>query len=162
MEGLDGVVDTRGTGVAKGVLTRRLAALAMRFATEERAGRGDGEAALRLGALVAGVFAEVALAAAVADRLRPLRLDEDAFAFAPGAALAFGLGLLTGLAFALARVVRALGAVVGCSRASPAAGVAEAAAERRRAVAGAAALALAAGRALRVGVDAGAFVERVR
>ena len=160
MEGLAGGVDTRGTGVAKGVLTSRLAALAMRFATEERADRGDGEAALR--ALAAGVFAKVALAAVVADRLRLLRLDDVAFAFAPVDALALGLGLLTGLAFALARLVRALGAVMGCSRASSAAGVTEDAAERRRAAAGAAALARAAGRALRVGVDAGALVERVR
>ena len=148
--------------MANGVLTRRLAALAMRFATEERADRGDGEAALRLGALATGVFAEVALAGAFADRLRLLRLDDVAFAFTPVDALAFGLGLLTGLAFALARLVRPLGAVMDGSRASSTADVAEAVAERRRAAAGAAALARAAGRALRVGVDAGALVERVR
>lgn len=156
------MVATRGAGVANGGLTRRLAALAMRFATEERADRGDDEAALRLGALVAEAFADVALVGAVAERLRLLRVDDVAFAFTPVDALAFGLGLLTGLAFALARLVRAFGAVMGGSRASPATSAAEAAAERRRAAEGAAALLRAAGRALRVVVGAGALVERVR
>jgi len=132
-----------------GVLTRRLAALAMRRATEDFAERAEGAALLPAGALAAGLAA-AALVVAVALLLRLrlaalLRADGVALALAAEVALAFGF--IAGLALALARVVRALAGVTSVRPADSLAGVAEVTAGRRRDRAGDAALAaLAAGR----------------
>lgn len=160
MEGVEGAeTDGVGTVGAAVVKLRRLAALAMRRATEERVVLAVVEADFRVLDLAAGLLA----AELAAVRLRPtdvLRPDGAALALAAGFAFAAGLAL-AGLALLAARLVRAFGAAAGRSTMS----VVEAALAadgRRRDRAGAAALALAAGRALRAGVAAGALGERVR
>lgn len=87
------------------VVLRRLAALAMRRATEERVGLAEAEAGLRLLDLAAGL----AVAVVAAERLRPvaaLRLDGAAFTLAAGLAFA-------GLALAADRVERAFAGATG-------------------------------------------------
>ena len=110
MAGVDGGA-TRGAAAGAAAVLRRLAALAMRRATEERAGLAEAGAALRLLALAAGL--------AAAARLRPaaaLRATGAAFALVAGfvfaAALTAGLAL-AGLALTADRGERAFAGAAG-------------------------------------------------
>ena len=113
--GVEGARTIGAETAGAAVLLRRLAALAMRRATEERLGFADAEAALRLLDLAAGL----AVAVVAAERLRPvaaLRLDGAAFALVAG--FAFAAVLAAGLAFAVLalaadRVERALAGATG-------------------------------------------------
>lgn len=112
---VEGASTTGATAAGADVVLRRLAALAMRRATEERVGLAEVVAAFRVLDLVVGL--DGAVVAAV--RLRPtvaLRVERAAFAFVAG--FAFAGALATGLAFdglALAadRVERALAGATG-------------------------------------------------
>lgn len=100
--GVEGARTTGAEPAGATVVLRRLAAFAMRRATEERAGLAEEVAALRVLALAAG------LAAAVERRRPAAALRAAGAAFALGAGLAFAAALAAGLALAVERVERAL------------------------------------------------------
>ncbi|MFN6353795.1 MAG: hypothetical protein ACK40D_13095 [Cyanobacteriota bacterium] len=162
LAGIAGVETGATTAAWEGAPPRRLAALAIRRATEERVDRDAGEAALRLWDLLE-VFAGAVLATAGADLLRVaglLRVEAVVLDFV--AVVAVALALLAGFALVAARLVRALGAALVKSATSVAGILAEAVAARRREPVGEAALALADARGLMARDAAGAWVERVR
>lgn len=143
---------------------RRLAALAMRRATEDRAERLAVVPALRLWVRVEDFADAVVLGVAEADLLREaglLPVEAVDLDFVP--VVADDLALLIGLDFAAARVLRAFEVAVVGSTSSVAEGLdAAAAVARREREEGAAAFARADGRALTDRVGAVAGVERVR
>lgn len=140
---------------------RRLAALAMRRATEERVDRVDGEVAARLEDRV-DVFAAVLLATEVAGLLRVadlLRVDTAALDFVRVVVIA--LVLLAGFALVAGRLDRAVGAGLFRSTTSVAGALAAVAGRRRDCVEGTA-FALADARGLMAREAGEAGVERVR
>lgn len=107
---VEGASTTGAATAGAAVVLRRLAALAMRRATEERVGLAEVVAALRVLDLAAGLDGAVV----AAERLRPtaaLRLDRAALAFVAG--FAFAAALVAGLALAADRVERALAGATG-------------------------------------------------
>ena len=144
-----------------GTLTRRLAAFAMRRATDERVDREEGEAALRLVDLLVDLVAAVAVAAVERLRVPVLaRPDVAAVAFPP--VLALGLALVADRPLALERVARGFAGALDSSAVSSTTGATATAGDRRRARVEGAALARAAEREVGLRVGAGAAVERVR
>lgn len=139
---------------------RRLAALAIRRATEERVERAAEEVALRLGVLADGFEGRVAEAGADLLRVADLPRVAAALDFVP--VVAIGLALLAGLALVAGRLVRAFGAALVKSAESVAGALAPAAAGLRRERAELTALAFAAARGLAARAPEVDGVARVR
>lgn len=145
---------------AVGAEPSRLAAFAMRRATEERGDLEAGDGALRLLAFARGL-AGVAVAETAVARLR-LAADPRVDDVVLGAGTGLAFALAAGFGFALARPARLFVVAVACSLVSAATSFPEADACRRRAGAGEVDFAFAVLRDGRVAVAGGTFPARVR